>query len=190
MIPKDTLRSKGRMLEEAFFIENDRVLVEKMKKLNQMKETKENLAKVSGIHNDAVLEKLVKLEIRPDVVAALALVPLIEVAWADGDIDARERAAVLKAAEKRDIERDGIEHQLLERWLEHKPEPRLLVAWTHYIEGLVHALGQDESRALEKELMGLTRSVAEASGGFLGLGSKVSLAEEAMIKRLETAFGH
>lgn len=190
MIPNDTLRPEGRMLEEAFFLENDRVLIEKLKKLNQMKETKENLARVSGIHNDAVLEKLVKLEIRPDVVAALALVPLIEVAWADGDINARERAAVLNAAEKRDIERDGIEHQLLERWLEHKPEPRLIEAWTHYIEGLVHALGQDESRALEKELMGLTRSVAEASGGFLGLGSKVSPAEEAMIKRLEKAFGH
>jgi hypothetical protein len=41
---------------------------------------------------------------------------------------------------------------------------------------------------LKSELLGRARRVAEAAGGFLGLGSKVSRAEEAILTELAAAF--
>jgi hypothetical protein len=41
---------------------------------------------------------------------------------------------------------------------------------------------------LRDEVMGRARAVAEAAGGFLGLGRKVSAAEEAVLRELAQAF--
>jgi hypothetical protein len=45
-----------------------------------------------------------------------------------------------------------------------------------------------EQHALRDELIGRARHVAEAAGGFLGLGNKVSSAEEAVLEKLAGAF--
>ena len=63
-----------------FFYEQDRRIIEQRKKLQQLKETKDNLAKVSGIQDDDLLEKLVALDIRPETITTLIGIPLIEVA--------------------------------------------------------------------------------------------------------------
>ena len=73
----DTDRCK---LEDAFFSKQDAKLIEQLKVMEKMKESKEALRKVSNIQNDAVLEKLVSLDVRPETLVSLAIVPLIEVA--------------------------------------------------------------------------------------------------------------
>ena len=60
-------------LEDAFFFEQDRTLVERRTELRKLAESKEVLGRVSGITNDAILERLVNLNIRPETLAALAL---------------------------------------------------------------------------------------------------------------------
>jgi hypothetical protein len=91
------MRTRAKTLEDLLFLEQDRILIQQLHRMEKMKETKESLAEVSGITNEDVLQKLVELDIRPDVIASLALVPLVEVAWADGEIDEKEKAAILKA---------------------------------------------------------------------------------------------
>ena len=175
-------------LEDLFFLENDKKLIENLKKMKQMKETKENLSRVSGIHNDKVLEKLVKLEIHPETLASIAIIPLVEVAWADGKIDKKESDAILHGAENAGFVKDSIDYVLLERWLQHKPDKKLLEAWKHYIHGLCEKLNSEEKESLETEIFSHACDVARASGGFLGIGSKISDSEQAVIDEMKKAF--
>jgi len=186
--PEFSLRKEAQELENSFFAEQDRKLIEKRQQLRKLNETKENLAQVSGIKNQAVLEKLVQLDIRPEILAALAVIPLIEVAWADRTVDDQERAVLLETLDKQGITKDSIEFQLIEQWLSHKPAPSLMLAWTHYIEGLCEALAPGEIASLRDELMKNTTALARASGGFLGLGNKISKSEAEMIEKLSGAF--
>ncbi len=116
------------------------------------------------------------------------MIPLIEVAWADGNVDGKERTVLLKTLENHGVIKDSIELQLVEQWLSHKPAPSLLDAWTHYIEGLCEALASNEIVSLRDELMRNTTTLASASGGFIGLGSKISKSEAKMIEHLIGAF--
>ena len=177
-----------RDLVESFFIKEDQKLIEELKTMRKMKETKENLSKVSGIHNDAVLQKLVDLEVQPETVASLAIVPLVEVAWADGDVDEKEKKAILKGIATAGFSSSGVDHSLLESWLLRKPPQKMMAAWKHYIHGLCGRLTDKERTALKEEILLHARTVAEASGGFLGLTSSISAEEKAMLKKIEEAF--
>jgi hypothetical protein len=179
------LDKKASSLEDEFFRKEDLKLIARLRELEKVKETHAELAKVSGIKDEAVLKKLVALNIHPQTLAALTTIPLVEVAWADGAIDDKERKALLDAAKKS----GGVDATLLEQWLSKKPEAKLLEAWKVYVQGLAKELGAAEFATLKADVLGRARAVAEASGGLLGLGSKVSAKEAAVLKTLESAFG-
>jgi hypothetical protein len=182
------LYEQGRTLADIFFLKRDKILIEELHRIEKMKETKKVLSKVSGITNEDILQKLVDLNIRPEIVASLALVPLIEVAWVDGKIDEKEKAAVIEAAEESFVSKDSPDFDLLRQWMEHKPGPKLLEAWRHYIKGLCGELTQHQKNAFKKDLIGHARRIAEATGGILGFGDKVSKPEKKMLEKLESAF--
>ena len=176
------------LLEDAFFFEQDRTLIDRQTDLHKMAESKESLGTVSGITNDAILGRLVNLNVRPETLAALALFPLVAVVWADGEVDDKERVMVLAHATSQGIAIGSSEYGLLEGWLAHRPEASLLNAWQHYVHGLCECLSRSERDTLKEELMLNARKAAEASGGFLGLG-KTSSQEEQALAKLESSFG-
>ena len=184
----DILRARGKSLEDEFFRREDQRLIKRLAELKAAETTREGLAKASGITNPAVLDKLMGLGIRPETVAALSIVPLVEVAWADGSLDTKERRAILDRARDSGIAPGSTEHSLLEAWLDRRPEPKLLTAWTHMVQGMAEQLGPDGTARLKASLLERAHAVAAASGGVLGLGSKVSSAEAAMLAQLESAF--
>ena len=184
---KDQIKKAAQNLEDAFFLQEDNKLLERLKKLRLMEETKENLSKVSGIKNDALLIKLVELDIKPEIIACLALFPLIEAAWADGEIDPKERAFVERAAKENGFGNDENQMIIINQWLTHKPETRLLKAWKVYIHGLCERLTEPERLQLKTELLGRARAVAEATGGFLGLMS-ISHQEQEVLDDLASCF--
>jgi hypothetical protein len=165
----------------------DRRLIEKLQTLKKMQESKQALAEVSGITNDQVLEKLVSLGTTPQTLAALAVVPLVEVAWADGEVDEKERETILKGLGESGVPVGGTEYQLIETWLERRPGSELLKAWQQYVHGLCEKMNDAERAAFRDEVLKRTRMVAEASGGFAGLW-KISATEREMIEQLEASF--
>ena len=190
METRSTTRSRipvRSSLEDAFFFEQDRTLINRQTDLHKMAESKESLGTVSGITNDAILERLVNLNVRPESLAALALFPLVEVVWADGEVDDKERMMVLAHATSQGIVLGSSEYGVLERWLAHRPEASLLSAWQHYVHGLCECLSRSDRDTLKEELMLNARKAAEASGGFLGLG-KISSEEEQVLTKLESSF--
>jgi len=186
MKPKAT-EKRRQTLEDMFFYEMDRRIIERRAKLQQMKQTKASLARVSGIHDDALLEKLIALDIRPETMATLIAIPLIEIAWADGVMDNKERKRLFGYAEKAGLRQKGLDPEIMSAWLTTRPDPALLKAWTHYMQTLCRELSAHERKALHDEVMADARSIAKAAGGMLGF-SQISAEEKAILKKLEQAF--
>jgi hypothetical protein len=183
--PPEILRDRGKSLEDEFFRRENQKLMERLKELKAAEVTRDALAKASGITNPAVLDKLMELGVNAETVAALGIVPLVEVAWADGSLDTKERRAVLEHA---GVAKDAPAAGLLDAWLDRRPEPRLLTAWTQLVQGLCEQLDATGAERMKTGLLERARAVAAASGGIFGVGSKVSEAEAAMLSQLEGAF--
>ncbi len=148
---------------------------------------RDRLAAASGIANLALLDQLLKLDISAGTWVSLSLVPLVDVAWADGKIEERERRAVLSAAEGNGVALGSPSHALLEMWLHQRPDPSLVDSWHAYIRELCQQLDRDARLSLRDELLSRARKVAEAAGGILGVG-RVSDTEKGVLSRLASAF--
>lgn len=184
----DFLEHRRQGLEEAFFHQESKRQLEQLRATHQLEMSKVALEKASGITNEAILARLLDLGIHAETVAALALVPLIQVVWADGHLDDKEREAVLTVAKASSLDEGTVEHDLLENWLSRRPDQNLLEAWKGYIEGFCEQLNQEERDSLKTEWLGRARTVAKASGGILGLGSKISREEAQILEEMGMAF--
>jgi hypothetical protein len=182
------LHGRRVALEEAFFAKQNELLRQRLQVSGEARLKKEALSAASGITDDVVLQRLAALNIGSDTMAALSLVPLVAVAWADGGLDDKERIAILSGAAEVGLGKQDVSHQLLERWLAEQPSPELLASWKDYIAALSATLSHEAREALKLDLLARARAVAEAAGGFLGMGRKVSISEENVLKELERAF--
>jgi hypothetical protein len=185
---EDILGERRRALEEEFFAKHNQQLLRQFRETTAAQTKKEALAAASGITDAAVLEQLAAVDLSSETLAALSLVPLVEVAWADGRLDAKERSALLAAAEQAGLSKDSASYQLLEEWFRERPSPKLLAVWKAYVAALSQTLNTQAQEALKQDLLGRARVVAEAAGGFLGLGKRISSAEQAVLTELEQAF--
>lgn len=181
------LKAKAKALEDSFFAkENERILQE-LRAVKALEVKKKEFREYLNIDNEEILDALVELEIEPVTMVAFSLVPLVEVAWADGEIQAKERDAIIQAAIEGGVEEGSPTCDLLRNWLEMKPDPKLLEVWKGYMEVLKDSLGERSRAQLKSGTMGRARAVAEAAGGFLGVAS-ISAAEKKMIEELEWSF--
>ena len=135
-----------------------------------------------------MLEQLLALGLSGETLAALSLVPLVEVAWADASLDAKEQSAILAAAEQSGLSKNSASYQLLEEWFRQRPSPKLLETWKAYVAILSSTLNDQAKHTLKQDILGRTRMVAEAAGGFLGLGKRISSAEQTVLTELDQAF--
>ena len=79
-------RSQQSILIDAVFYNRDKQLMEAFRdRLNQL-ERRQQLQHVSDIRDEALLDRLLGLGITAESLAALGLVPLVWVAWADGEV--------------------------------------------------------------------------------------------------------
>ncbi len=183
------LKGRKQALDDAFFGDKgESSLIEQLRiRLNE-EAAKEDLADASAIHDEEVLARLASLGIRADTLAALTLIPLLRVAWADGVMEDKEKQAVLSGAVTAGVRRGSPSHQLLEIWLVDRPPPDLVKAWTEFIGCLCRELDEVEREQLREKILMRSRSVAEAAGDLLRDNSMVSPEEEAMLEELERAF--
>lgn len=182
-----TLEERGRALENQFFEKENQKKLEAMRAKEAAQATREELRKASGMTDDAVLDKLVALGLKTNTIAALSLVPLIEVAWADGEIQDNERNAILQGAHGKGLEQGSDGYELLQSWLRKKPTTELFDAWDAYIKALTAQLNDEQNKLLKNQIVGFAKMVAASAGGFLGIG-KVSSGEEKVLARIEGAF--
>jgi len=187
IVSEVTLEERGRALENQFYEKENQEKLAAMKQKLDMQRSKDELRKASGMTDDAVLDRLVVLGLRANTIAALSLVPLIQVAWADGQIQDNERTAILQGAHGKGLEDGSDGYQLLQTWLSRRPGDELFTAWEAYIKALTAQLNDEQNRLLKNQIVGFAKLVATAAGGILGFG-KVSASEEKVLGRIEAAF--
>ena len=185
---EEFLGKRRRALEESFFQKRNAELLQHLKDSIAHDEEKTKLAAICGFQDQAVLEELMAQGIGCKSAAAISLVPMIHVAWADDNLESKEKDAILTAAEQLGLEKEGPAYKLLEGWLEEQPDEELYSAWCDYVSAITQTQDGPSKHAFKNAVLGRARGVAQAAGGILGLGEKVSSAEEAVLEKLERAF--
>jgi hypothetical protein len=186
---EEFLGDRKRALEEEFFRKQENALLNQLRAAQAQESAQEALAAATGVRDSAVLHTLNSLGITSDTFLALGLVPLVAIAWADGTLDDRERRAVITSLDTAGIGADTSAGQLVQSWLSSPPPASMLEAWLSYTSALAPALSPTERNNLRDSVLGRARAVAEAAGGFLGFGNRVSKAEEELLQKLARAFG-
>jgi hypothetical protein len=149
---------------------------------------REQLASLCGVDDEALLDHLIELNMEPEAVAAITVVPLVVIAWADHAVQDQEKEAILEAASQSGVASVNGKYPVLEYWLAHPPSPELLKAWKLYIKALCSKLDDKEIAELKHDILEKAKSIAAAAGGILGLGNKISGKERDALKKLESAF--
>ena len=174
------LRLRGRSLEEAFFgQENERLRL----KLRAEAEQPVDADPVAA----AVFDHLRGMDVAGDTVAALTLIPVVAIAWADGQLHEAERTALLQAAEAAGIAPGSSSHALLQSWFAERPDPELFERWKSFIIALCEDKDARAVESLRAELLDRARRTAQAAGGILGVG-RISAREREILEELEHAF--
>lgn len=184
---QDAFDARRMGLEEEYFRSRDAGLVAKLKTVFHSQVDKEDLRKATGIDNDEVLDRLVAAHVKGEMLAAFKLYPLVEIAWADGSVDAREREAIVRAAVASGIPTDGLAHERLLEWISKGPTENARTVWRCYARELAKKLTKEEMATFRRDLIGYAKAVAEASGGILGVVYRTSPSEQRVIDEMERA---
>jgi hypothetical protein len=185
--PFDARRSS---FEEGYFRNKDSELVDKLRAVFQTKLDKEQLRKATGIASDEVLDRLIQVNVKGEMLTAFKLLPLVEIAWADGSFDPREGDAVISAAVKYGIAPDSAALERIKEWLHRGPNPEARKAWYMFAAELRKTLTPAELKTFREDLLKMARQVAETSGGILGTFFTVSRGEHQVLKKITESLTH
>ena len=142
------------------------------------------IAEQVGVTDRQLAERVRSLGFDGETARVLYLMPLIAVAWADGSLSDKERDAILRVAGTHGIEPHTPAGTMLAMLLETPLSNNALDQILDVLKAVLHAKGMHPHSMLEACV-----EVAEASGGFLGFGSKVTSEEQALIEQIAGTFG-
>jgi tellurite resistance protein len=179
-------RRQKRENEEDYFRKQDLELIERMRKAGAAERARKELGDRSGLHDPELLKELEGLGFSPDTLSLLPLVPVLQVAWAEGSVSPEERKLILDLARTRQIAEGSVADRQLKDWLTHRPPPDVFKRAGRLISAML-AAGSPEMHDLSADdLVKYCESIATASGGILGLG-KISAEERAALSQIQGA---
>lgn len=184
----DSFERRRQALEEEFFRKREQAVLTRLREEMEAEQPRVAMKRLTGIADEAAVDTLVAMKLNHETVAAFGLHPLVQVAWADGRIDEKERAALLEAAESLGLARGGAAFAAFEAFLAEPPRPEAHDAWLAWAAAMREKVEAPTWRRLGADMVGRARAVAEASGGLLGLGRRVSEREETVLAALARAF--
>ena len=183
MSDHDAFAERGRALEEEYFRKKDRELVEKMRRAAAADQSRSELSKQTGIADPAMLAELQELGFTADTVSLLPLVPVLELAWAEGGITPAERQLLVSLARNRGVaEGSAADHQLT-AWMASRPAPDVFGKAGRLISALLESGGSASKGLTADQLVAYCEQIAGASGGMLGLG-RVSAEERTLLTQI------
>ena len=177
MADPNPLADRGRSLEEDYFRKKDRELLERMRAATAADAARKELGSVTGLAG-ADVEELQSLGFTPDTISLLPIVPLLQVAWAEGGVDAQERALILQLARARGVTEGSAADTQLTRWMTSAPSASVFAGATRLVSAMID--GDAGVGLTRDQLVAYCEQVAAASGGFLGM-KKISAEEKALL---------
>ena len=177
----DPLSDRRRTHEEDYFQKKDRELVEKMRQQAKAEEQLRELGGRVGVTDPQLIHELAELGFTPETVRLLPLIPVLEMAWAEGGVTAPERKMVIDVARARGIEAGSVADGQLAEWLDRQPTENVYQRARRLIAALFASGGRFD--LTPDDLLKYCEAIAEASGGSFGIG-RVSSEERATLARI------
>jgi hypothetical protein len=184
----DHLEDRGNLMESLFYKRRDQELLQKIRDERADKELRCQLIAASGLDDAETIDALIDAGITADSLTAVAMIPLVAVAWADRQMESAEKTAILQAADDSGIDKGSSSYDLLNVWLSDRPEADLLDAWKAYVGAVKQHTDATNVNQLKSVVMGKAKQIAEATGGILGFGNKTSEVEQKILDELSAAF--
>jgi hypothetical protein len=186
MPEQDGITHDIRSREDEYFRRKDRELVERLKREAVINKERQELEAQSGIHDPALLQELQALGFTPETVSLLPLVPIVQVAWAEGIVTDAERALIVQFARERGIATDSPADQQLAGWLESRPSDEVFARATRLIRAIIDNPATDRADLRIDDLIHHCEEIAAASGGVMGF-RRISAEERALLGQIESA---
>lgn len=175
----DFLDDRRRASEDEHFRRQDRELIEKMRRAAEAERSRTDLSAKSGVRDPELIRELQELGFTPETLPVLPLVPIVQMAWAEGGITPAERTLLLKLARDRGIAEGSPADQLLAGWMAQKPAEAVFRRATRLIGAMLDT-GTSSGTMTADEVIKYAEDIAAASGGILGIG-KISAEERATL---------
>ena len=97
------VNARSRSKEEEYFLRADSELLEKVRARAAKAAERRALGEYHGVEDEEILKAFEEAGYDRDTVQILHLVPILQVAWVDGEISKAERAEILKIAAARNV---------------------------------------------------------------------------------------
>jgi hypothetical protein len=176
-MPDRIFGDREKAMEEAYFRQEEAKLLEKLRHKADLDDIAMALGEKLQIDDPALLQEARNLGITLDTAPALFLAPLVQVAWAEGQVSKAEHSVVLRLAKRRGVEPGSAAYTQLEEWLRVRPSDALFDCAVRVLKFAYAVLPPSEREERIKDVVQACHEVAEASGGLgrlLGLGDGVS----------------
>jgi hypothetical protein len=180
---KDALAGRGRSLEDEYFYRREQELIQKLRQRGEEEASRRRLAEKTGIADKEILEDLQALGYEPDTLMLLHLVPLVQMAWAEGSVSDRERELIVQAARTHGVDAGSNADRMLAGWLSERPSEAFFAKTLRAVAAILNVQPPEEREASQRDLLSYCSAIASASGGVLGFG-KVSEDERRMLARI------
>ena len=155
---------RRRTQEEEYFHARERSLLDRMHQLAALEAELEGIRSAAGVAADDIAQAVRELGYQPETIPLVYLAPLVQVAWADGRLTAREREDIEAAARARGIEAGSAAHQQLLQWLDAAHPDGRFRGTLQVLRRLLDALPAAERAAAEREVLvscyGIARGVS------------------------------
>ena len=184
MAREDFFSKPGPNREDDHFRKKDLELIERMRTCAERDAERQHIAEGIGVADDTVLDQVQELGFTRQTVKLLYLLPPLNVAWIDGSVTKREEECLLNLARSLGIEEGTPSYKQLSDWLQHRPSNQFFRKALGTMKNMLKGLPFEERQNHEHTVISRCTKVAEASGGILGLGSKVSDPEWEILREI------
>ena len=181
MADRDIIAERGRSLEDDYFRKKDRELIEKIQKAAAAEQARTDLGRAAGLNDPAVIQELLDLGFTPDTVSLLPLMPILQMAWAEGGVTPAERDLIVRFARGRGIDAGSAADHQLTSWMARRPDEAVFARAGRLIRATLDsggAIGLNPD-----DLVAYCESIASASGGVFGIG-RISAEERKLLSTI------
>jgi hypothetical protein len=181
MTDRDMIQERGRSMEDDYFRKKDRELIEKIQRASEAERARADVGRAAGLTDPALAQELLELGFTADTVSLLPLVPILQMAWAEGGVSGAERDLIVRFARSRGISEGSAADQQLTSWLTERPAETVFAQAGRLIRAMLDS-GSDPGLKAD-DLVAYAEKIAAASGGVFGIG-RVSAEERKLLSGL------
>ncbi len=187
IMDEELFGERRRALEEEFFRKQNEELLASMRAKSEAVHVRDALRSMVGTTDDLLVAHIMELGMTAATLTAIAVLPLVAIAWADGTLEDAERDQILRDSSVAELGEPA--RTLLTGWLDTAPENELLETWVEYIQSLLPRLDPSARESLKATTLARATLVAEAAGGGpYRMGRRTSSEEQSILQKIEAAF--